>query len=164
MIANALGANVIAIDIDDHKLELAKELGAKAAINSKKVKNVSKEIVKLSGRGAHVSMDALGSQETCFNSVDCLRKRGKHIQVGLMTGNHRHPAVPMDKVLANELEMIGSHGMQAFRYPDMLEMIGEGILQPQKLVGKTVSLEQAVHELINMDKFQNIGVTVINSF
>ncbi len=164
MIANALGANVIAIDIDDHKLELAKELGAKAAINSQKVKNVSKEIVELSGRGAHVSMDALGSQKTCFNSVDCLRKRGKHIQVGLMTGNHRHPVVPMDKVLANELEMIGSHGMQAFRYSYMLQMIRKGILQPQKLVGKTVSLEQAAHELVNMDKFQNIGVTVINSF
>jgi alcohol dehydrogenase len=40
-----------------------------------------------------------------------------------MTGDHRHPKVPMDKVMANELEIIGSHGMQAFRYTEMFEMI-----------------------------------------
>ena len=164
MIAVTAGANVVAVDIDNKKLELAKKVGAVNVINAKVVKNVSKTIRNITGKGAHVSIDALGSQETCFNSVDCLRKRGKHIQVGLMTGNHKHPKVPMDKVVAYELEIIGSHGMQAFRYTEMFEMIKSGKLKPELLVGKTISLNEAPPALINMDTFENLGVTVINKF
>jgi alcohol dehydrogenase len=164
MIAAAAGANVIAIDIDNVKLELAKKVGAKVVINAKKIESVSEEIKKITVRGAHISIDALGSQETCFNSVSCLQKRGKHIQVGLMTGDHKHPKIPMDKVIANELEIIGSHGMQAFRYTEMFEMIKSGKLNPGLLVGKEISLEEAPEALINMNKFENVGVTVINKF
>jgi alcohol dehydrogenase len=161
MIAAAAGANVIAIDIDDEKLKLAEIVGANILINANKVESVSEEIKKQTARGAHLSLDALGSQETCFNSVSCLRKRGKHIQVGLMTGDHKHPKIPMDKVVAHELEVLGSHGMQAFRYTDMFEMIKSGKLKPELLVGKTISLDEAPEALIKMDKFENVGVTVI---
>ncbi|WP_167619009.1 zinc-dependent alcohol dehydrogenase family protein [Maribellus sediminis] len=163
-IAAGAGASVIAVDIDDKKLELARTLGANRVLNARLVKDVAAEIVRLSGRGAHVSIDALGSQETCFNSVSCLRKRGKHIQVGLMTGDHQHPVVPMDRVVAHELEIIGSHGMQAFRYEAVFEMIKSGKVQPEKLLGRTISLEEAPEALVNMDKFENLGVTVINKF
>jgi alcohol dehydrogenase len=133
-------------------------------INAKKVENVSAKIKTTTVRGAHLSIDALGSQETCFNSVSCVRKRGKHIQVGLMTGDHKHPKIPMDKVVANELEIIGSHGMQASRYIGMFEMIKTGKLKPELLVGKTISLIEATEALKNMDKFENLGVTVISKF
>lgn len=161
MIAAAAGANVIAIDIDYMKLELAKKVGANVLINATKLDNVSEEIKNITGRGAHISIDALGSQETCFNSVSCLRKRGKHIQVGLMTGDHKHPKIPMDKVVAHELEIIGSHGMQSFRYTEMFEMIKSGKLNPGLLVGKTILLEEAPEALVNMNRFENVGVTVI---
>ena len=161
MIANAAGANVIAVDIDDEKLKLAEKVGASVLINAKTVGSVSDEIKGITSRGAHISIDALGSQETCFNSISCLRKRGKHIQVGLMTGDHKHPKIPMDKVVANELEIIGSHGMQAFRYTEMFEMIKTGKLIPELLVGKTISLNEAPEALVNMNKFENVGVTVI---
>jgi alcohol dehydrogenase len=161
MIAAAAGANVIAVDIDDVKLELAGNTGASYLVNAKKVENVASEIRRLTVRGAHISIDALGSQETCFNSVSCLKKRGKHIQVGLMTGDHQHPKIPMDKVVAQELEIIGSHGMQAFRYIEMFEMIKTGKLNPGLLVGKTISLEEAPEALVIMNKFENVGVTVI---
>lgn len=164
MIAAAAGANVIAVDIDENKLQLAKKVGAITLINAKKVGLVFEEIKNITVRGAHLSIDALGSQETCFNSVSCLRKRGKHIQVGLMTGDHKHPKIPMDKVVSNELEIIGSHGMQAFRYAEMFEMIKTGKLKPELLVGKTISLEEAPKALMEMDKFENVGVTVINKF
>jgi alcohol dehydrogenase len=164
MIASAAGANVIAVDIDDEKLQFAKKVGANVLINARKVESISEEIKKVTVRGAHLSIDALGSQETCFNSVSCLRKRGKHIQVGLMTGDHKHPLLPMDKVVAHELEIIGSHGIQAFRYNEMFEMIKSGKLKPELLVGKTISLEEAPQALMNMNKFENVGVTVINKF
>lgn len=164
MIASAAGANVIAVDIDDEKLKMAKMAGANYVLNARKIEGISEEIKKITNRGAHLSIDALGSQETCFNSVACLRKRGKHIQVGLTTADHKHPKIPMDKVVAHELEIIGSHGMQSFRYSEMFEMIKSGKLKPEILVGKTISLHEAPQALVNMNKFENVGVTVINKF
>ena len=164
MIAESLGSQVIDKDSNDETLELATALGETKDGNVSKSSNVVEEVRELTHGGAHVSLDALGSQTTCFNSVANLRKRGKHIQVGLMTGNHQHPKVPMDKVLANELEILGSHGIQAFRYSAMLEMIKEGKLQPEKLVERTISLEEVIVELPNMDKFTNKGILVVDSF
>ena len=164
MIANALGAQVIAVDINDETLSLAEDLGAVATVNSNNSHNVVQEIRELTKGGAHVSLDALGHPETCFNSIANLRKRGKHIQVGLMAGDNRHPQVPMDRVIADELEIIGSHGMQAYKYPEVLEMIRSGKLAPQKMLEKTISLEESVKLLPEMDQFKSSGVTVINSF
>lgn len=164
LIAAALGAQVIAVDINDAALTLARELGAVAAVNSRQSADVVGEIRELTRGGAHVSLDALGHPETCFNSVANLRKRGKHIQVGLMTGADAHPRIPMDRVIAHELEILGSHGMQAHKYPQMLEMIKAGRLRPELLLEKTVSLREAVHLLPEMHTFKGRGVTVINSF
>jgi alcohol dehydrogenase len=164
MIANALGANVVAIDISDEKLDFAKSIGAVATVNATKTEAVVENIMDLTGGGAHVSVDAFGSPVTCFNSVANLRKRGKHIQVGLMLAEHRHPVVPMDKVIANELEILGSHGMQAHKYSALLAMIQAGKLFPEKLIGKTISLGESLDELANMDSFSGTGVTVIDSF
>ena len=164
MIADALGANVVAVDISDEKLELARSLGALAVVNANQTENVVEEIQDMTSGGVHVSIDALGSPQTCFNSMANLRKRGKHIQVGLMLGDHHHPPVPMDKIIAHELEILGSHGMQAHKYVDMMAMIEAGSLRPEKLIGKTISLEESLTELVNMDKFENTGVMVINKF
>ncbi len=164
MIANALGANVIAIDIGPRQLELARKLGAVATVDAKRTDDVVQAVKDISQGGAHVSIDALGSQQTCFNSIANLRKRGRHVQVGLMTGEHQHPNIPMDRVLANELEIVGSHGMQAHRYPEMMAMIGQGKLKPEKLLGEKISLEDSLTALVSMDRFDHAGVTVINSF
>jgi alcohol dehydrogenase len=164
MIAYALGAQVIAIDINPENLELAKELGALETIHAGHHPDIIEQVKSVTKGGAHVSVDALGSQETCFNSVANLRKRGKHIQVGLMTGDHQHPKVPMDQVLANELEIIGSHGMQAFKYPEMLDMIITGKLNPGLLLGHTISLEDAIEALPDMNSFDHKGILVIDSF
>ncbi|HLK28440.1 MAG TPA: zinc-dependent alcohol dehydrogenase family protein [Puia sp.] len=164
MIANALGANVIAIDIADDKLDFAKTIGAVETINAKDKTNIAEQIKEITKGGAHVSLDALGSEVTCFNSINSLRKRGKHIQVGLMVAEHKHPKIPMDKVIANELEIYGSHGMQAYNYVLMLEMIKNDKLFPQKLIGRNISLRDAVLELPDMNKFQGVGITMINKF
>ncbi len=164
MIANALGANVVAIDIAQDKLELAQRLGAVALIDSTSVDNVAEAVKSVTNGGAHVSIDALGHPQTCFNSVLSLRKRGKHIQVGLMLGEHSTPAIPMSRVVADELEILGSHGMQAHRYDAMMAMIQAGKLKPELLVGRKINLEQSIEALVNMDKFQGLGTTVITEF
>jgi alcohol dehydrogenase len=118
----------------------------------------------LSGGGAQVSLDALGSRETCRNSILCLAKRGRHVQVGLMEAEDRDPPVPMQVVIARELEIFGSHGMPAHSYGSMFELIRTGKLGPEHLVRKTVSLEEAARELIAMGEFVGVGVTVIDRF
>ena len=164
MIANALGANVIAVDINDEKLNFARSIGAVSTVNASASNDVVENIRHLTNGGVHVSIDALGSQVTCFNSIANLRKRGKHIQVGLMVGDHKHPKIPMDQVLSNELQILGSHGMQAHRYPELLSMIQAGKLQPEKLIGETISLQESLLRLVDMNDFSGSGVTVINEF
>ncbi|WP_286828635.1 MULTISPECIES: zinc-dependent alcohol dehydrogenase family protein [Kordiimonas] len=164
MIASAMGANVVAVDIADDKLNFAKSLGAVAVVNASPGTDVAEAVREITGGGAHASVDALGHPATCFNSVANLRKRGRHIQVGLMVADHAHPAVPMDAVIANELEILGSHGMQAHRYGAMMAMIESGKLAPERLIGKTVSLEEGIDILTAMDTFGSSGVTVIDRF
>ncbi|NQV85476.1 MAG: zinc-binding dehydrogenase, partial [Woeseiaceae bacterium] len=164
MIARALGANVVAVDITDEKLAIARSIGAQAGLNANTTSNVAEAIRDLTDGGAHVSVDAIGDAEVCFNSISCLRKRGRHIQVGLMVGDDSAPKVPMAKVMANELEIVGSHGMQAHRYVEMLEMISAGELSPEKLIGRTINLESSIDVLTSMHKFPGSGVTIITEF
>ena len=164
MIANALGANVAAVDIADDKLALAERLGAAVTINARSAASVPEALIEVTGGGAHVSLDALGHPETCFNSVASLRRRGKHVQVGLMLGDHSTPAVPMSRVIAYELEILGSHGMPAHRYDVMMPMILAGKLRPELLVGAEISLEESIDALISMDEFRGTGTTVVTKF
>lgn len=164
MIAAAMGAQVIAVDIDDQKLTEAKSLGACIALNTRKSTDLIEEVKSLTSGGAHLSIDALGSQETCYNSIANLRTQGRQVQVGLMAGADLDPAVPMHLVIAKELSIHGSHGMQSYRYQAVFDMIESGKLHPELLIGNTISLEEACTQLPRMNEFNNKGVTVINRF
>ncbi|MEQ1605222.1 MAG: zinc-dependent alcohol dehydrogenase family protein [Pyrinomonadaceae bacterium] len=163
MIAAAFGARVIAIDIVEDKLEFARSIGAEVAIDSR-YGNPAEAILDITDGGAHISIDALGNPEILMNSVSSLRKRGKHIQVGIMESGGHRPQIPIDKIIGRELEIIGSHGMQAHRYPEMLEMIRIGMLEPERLIGQTISLDESTAELSEMSSFSRTGVTVIDRF
>jgi alcohol dehydrogenase len=164
MIAAALGAQVVAIDVADDKLHFARSIGAREVVNVKTQADVIAAVRDLTGGGAHLSIDALGNPTTCFNSVACLRKRGRHVQVGLLLADQSRPALPMDRVVAHELEIFGSHGIQAHRYPAIFKMIATGKLQPQKLVGRRIPLAEAADALVQMDTFAGTGVTVVDRF
>ncbi len=164
MIAKAIGAQVIAIDINDAALAKASEVGADVTLNAQSSDHIIEVIRETTSGGAHVSLDALGSRETCYNSIAGLRKRGKHVQIGLMAGEHRDPPIPMGQVIAHELEIYGSHGMQAHDYPAMMQMIASGVLQPQQLITRTISLNETPSALMQMDAFRHIGVTIIDPF
>jgi len=164
MIAHALGAQVIAVDIDGKVLNLAKRLGTAVTIDAKENADVAGAIRDVTGRGADVSIDALGSVTTCSNSILCLRKRGRHVQVGLLAGEDYLPRIPMHQVIARELQIYGSHGMQASKYGEIFAMIVSGKLNPKAMMGKTVPLEDAPTELAKMGQFGSVGITVIDRF
>jgi alcohol dehydrogenase len=155
MIAAAAGARVIAVDIDPGKLARARELGAEHGVSE----NPLAAIRELTGGGAHVSLDALGSTETCGNSIRCLRRRGRHVQVGLLLGEGRTVPVPMSRVIARELRVLGVHGMAVRHYDGLLRALPG--LDPGRLVAKTIGLDAAGDELTAMGRFAQEGVTVV---
>jgi D-arabinose 1-dehydrogenase-like Zn-dependent alcohol dehydrogenase len=163
-IATALGANVIAIDIQDDKLEAAKQQGAVATVNAAKTEPVS-AVMQLTKGGSHVSVDALGVAATCRNAVMGLRKRGRHLQVGLTSSAEKGEiALPIDLIVLKEIRVIGSVGMQAPHYPTMLRMVEQGRLKPGDLVHRTIPLEEAGNVVAAMDDFATLGVTVIDKY
>jgi alcohol dehydrogenase len=164
MIAAALGAQPVAIDISESKLALARACGAVATINGAQVPDVVGAVREATRGGAHVSIDALGSPATCFNSISNLRRRGRHVQIGLMLGEHAAPKIPMAQVIGHELEIYGSHGMQSWRYEAMLAMIETGRFDPAGLIGQHISLDEAAVALTAMDKASGAGISVITRF
>jgi len=162
MIARAMGARIIAVDIQQDKLDMASRLGADVVLNGREVPDVVSAIRDITAGGANVSMDALGSRQTCYNSVACLAKRGRHVQVGLMLADQSHADIPMDMVVARELELYGSHGIQAHRYDVLLALVASGRLHPELLVTDRYTLEEGIGFLQKMDEFPGVGIRVID--
>jgi alcohol dehydrogenase len=156
MIAKSFGAKVIAIDINEVALENAKSAGAEIVLPAA---NAIDEIQKLGG--AHISVDALGSQSTANSSVLSLRRLGKHIQLGLLLSEDGLTPMSMARVIGWELELIGSHGMAAIDYPKMLSMVSSGKLNPELFIKSIISLEEATEALRNMNNSIQNGITVI---
>lgn len=163
-IASALGANVIAVDVSDEKLALATAEGAAATVNAAKDEPVG-AIAALTGGGAHVSVDALGIAATCRNSIMSVRKRGRHLQIGLTSAAEQgEVAVPIDLLVLKEVSIVGSLGMQAPHYAGMLRMVEAGRLRPGRLVQRRIGLEDASGVLEAMDRFSTVGVVVIERY
>lgn len=159
-IGKALGARVIAVDITEAKCLMAASLGAESVINGRTA-NVTDAIRELSGGGVHASIDALGHPETFRNSIHSLRKGGKHLQVGLMPANGGKAEVPMARVIAHELQLIGSHGMQAHRYAAMFRFIRDSGIDLAHIVRETIDLTQAAELLPIMNSDPSAGIRVL---
>jgi alcohol dehydrogenase len=162
MIASALGARVVAVDVVPAALDRARAVGATAVVDAGSDPDPAATIREITGGGARVSLDALGSSATAVASVRCLRRRGRHVQVGLLFGPSATPPIPMDLVIAHELEIYGSHGMAAHEYPPMLALVADGTLRPDRLVGSVIDLASAGTALAAMDRAaSSAGMTVI---
>lgn len=161
MIATAIGARVIAVDRSAGALEVARTLGAEQVVLADG-SDVPAAVHALTGGGAHVSVDAVGSEQTCADAVLSLRRRGRHVQVGLLPSASGLSPVPMARAIAWELDLLGSHGMAAEDYPGMLELIARGTLRPQDLIERTVSLAEAAEMLPVMDTASPAGMTIID--
>jgi alcohol dehydrogenase len=164
LIGAALGARVIAVDVAPAALDRARELGADQVIDAAAAgADPAAAIQELTSGGAHVSLDTLGSPATAAGSVRCLRRRGRHVQVGLLLGPDAAAPLPMDLVIARELEIYGSHGMAARDYPAMLDLIARQTLQPGRLIGRVIGLAEAGAALAAMSQPPAAaGMTVID--
>lgn len=165
-IGSALGANVIAVDINDEPLALSETVGAQSLINSSEVMDVPSEINNITNGGAQISVDALGVEETILNSVNSLSTQGQHIQIGMSSTDENNEGIPLpvNDVVGSEIEYIGSKGMPSQRYDEMVNMIQTGKLKPAKVVNKRVNLDEVSDRLRAMDDYQNVGIEVITEF
>ena len=159
MIAKAQGAVVYAVDINDGALEVAASLGAQT-INSRTTDPVA--FLQDLG-GADVAVDALGSEATAGASVLSLARGGRHLQLGLLLTPSGLTTMPMARVIAWELDLLGSHGMAARDYPEMLALVASGALDPSLLVKREVGLEEGAIALADLDKQGTGGITIINA-
>lgn len=160
MIASALGARVIAVDRHIGALDAAKALGAEHVLAAGD--SVPDRVHEITGGGSHVAIDAVGSEATCADAIFSLRRRGRHVQVGLLPPVDGHPRVPMARVLGWELDLLGSHGMAAAGYPDMLALIDNGTLAPQRLIERIIGLGEAAALLPEFDRAAPAGITIID--
>ncbi|MBU9764142.1 zinc-dependent alcohol dehydrogenase family protein [Mycobacterium sp. TNTM28] len=160
MIAKAFGAKVVAVDVNDDALAAARGAGADVLINSVEIADVATEVRERTGGGGHIGIDAIGDPALAASSVSALRRRGRHIQVGLLLGDAARTSFPMDRVIAHELSILGSHGMPAVDYPAMLDRIAAGALDPERLVTRRISLDDAPAALAGMDT-PTAGMTII---
>jgi D-arabinose 1-dehydrogenase-like Zn-dependent alcohol dehydrogenase len=161
MIGTALGARVVAVDVSAVALSRAAALGAVEGVTASGPADVAAEVVRITGGGAHVSVDAIGSPATVLASVLSLRRRGHHVQVGLLHDEDASPRLPMDRVIAHELVLHGSHGMAAHEYPAMIDLVRSGALNPGRLVGSVIGLDDVPEALAAMDGMAADGITVI---
>ncbi|MFB0629812.1 zinc-dependent alcohol dehydrogenase family protein [Streptomyces sp. AB3(2024)] len=163
MIAAAAGARVVAVDTAPAARELALSFGAAHALDPRAAgpAGAAGAVRELTRGGAHLSLDALGSPATAAASVAGLRRRGRHVQVGLLPAESGPAALPMDRVIGWELEVLGSHGMAAHAYPPMLELVRSGALRPDLLVTRSLPLSGAPAALAAMGSAPGSGVTVV---
>jgi D-arabinose 1-dehydrogenase-like Zn-dependent alcohol dehydrogenase len=161
MIARALGAHVVAVDRNREALAVAAELGAEHVLVAVGT-DIPSAVRDLLGGGSDVAIDAVGSEQTCASAILSLRRRGRLVQVGLLPPIEGHPRVPMDRVIGWELDVLGSHGMAAADYPQMLALIEAGSLQPQRLIERTIGLDEAAALLPGFDQATVAGMTLID--
>ena len=166
MVAVAAGARVVAVDVTAGALELAGRFGAAELVDASTT-DAARAVRAVTGGGAAVSLDALGSHPTAAASVRSLAKRGRHVQVGLLppalpSSGDREPSLPMARVIAHELEIVGSHGMAAHDYPAMLAMVAAGRLRPDLLVTRRLTLDDGADALAAMgEPGYPAGITVL---
>ncbi|AUG48370.1 alcohol dehydrogenase [Haloarcula taiwanensis] len=164
-IASALGASVIAVDIREDPLAMARDVGATAVVDASAVADVPAAIEAETDGGAEVSVDALGRAETCRNSVRCLRPRGTHVQVGLTTDAERgEVALPTDWITRWDIDVLGSRGMPPSRYDELLRLVADGTLNPGALVTRRVALEEVSERLAAMTDYGTDGIELVTEF
>ena len=128
---------VYVVDVDASRLELATQLGATAVVNAKST-DAAAEIVKLSGGGVAVALEAVGSSVTIRTAVDCVRKGGTVTLIGNVVPTAE---IPLQAVVSRQLRLQGS-AASAGEYPRCIEMLTSGKIDVHPLISAVGKLEE----------------------
>ena len=126
---------------------------------------MAEAIRELSGGGVHVSVAALGRREMVLNSVNSLRKGGRHVQVGLTSQEEQGVVgLPIDMMIEAEIEFVGSVGNPHVHYPELLALVERGRFHPASLITREIALADVNEVIEAMTSFQTIGFNLITEF
>ena len=157
-IAKAItNAKIICVDLDDSKLEIAKEMGAHYTLNSKDSETAQKILSICNDKGADSVVDFVNAPPTAKLGLSVLRKRGNLILVGLFGGSIELSLVTIP------LKSITIQGAYTGNYDDMVELLGlarKGTINP--VISKRYTLDDANIALEDLKARKILGRAVIN--
>jgi S-(hydroxymethyl)glutathione dehydrogenase/alcohol dehydrogenase len=143
-IAHAFGASqIIAVDVRDDKLEVARQAGATDVVNSTKTDAVAAVRELTGGQGVDVAFEVLGLQQTFVQAFECIRDGGRMVAVGIAPGKTTAP-IEITRVVRRSLRLLGSYGARTRTdMPEIIRLAERGIFRPEKMVTKRYSLDEA---------------------
>jgi len=163
LLGRALGARVVVVDVVNEKLDYARTLGADAVVNADET-DAAQAIREITGGGADLAIEALGTETTTLTAIKSLRKLGRMVQVGMPAGKHVQMSIPMDRIYGGQLAVYGTRGMPGWRYPSLFNLLGAGQLDLNPLVTRTIDLSRVGEELAAFDHPAPPGVAVVTDF
>ncbi|EPS70775.1 hypothetical protein M569_03980, partial [Genlisea aurea] len=161
-IARAFGASeIIAVDIQDEKLEKAKTFGATHVVNSKTEDAVAKIREITGGRGVDVAVEALGRSQTFLQCVQSVRDGGKAVMIGLTLSGTKGE-VDINHLVRRQIKVVGSYGGRARQdLPKLVKLAERGIFDIEATVSRKCRFEDAAEAYRDLDRGNIVGRAVV---
>ncbi len=138
-VVKAAGANsVFVVDIQDHRLKMAQELGALWVINPEKEDPVARVLQETKGLGVDRSFEAVGLEKTLRQSAECLKKGGICILIGLFE-EPWEVKFPVNLFVQKEIQLRGSRGY-CWDFQIALELVRAGKVKLAPLISHSLPL------------------------
>jgi L-iditol 2-dehydrogenase len=129
---------VIAVDLDEKRLELAKKLGASEAFHAKQ-ENLANHLREIcGGDGADASFEVVGAAAPLDLAIRCVRKGGQVVLIGNLQPN---TPFPLQEVVTRQITIKGSCSC-AGEYPEAIRRIEDGSIQVEPLLSATAPLAE----------------------
>jgi L-iditol 2-dehydrogenase len=132
---------VIAVDLDELRLTLARELGASATINPKQTDAVAAVMELTGGEGADLAVEVVGNASGLATAIGCVRRGGV---VGLIGNLAPEVPFPLQAVVTRELTLVGNCA-SAGEYPRALELVASGAIRVAPLINAVAPLAEGQH-------------------
>lgn len=136
--ATLAGARVIAIDVNEQRLDIARTLGAVETVNPNEVERIDRHVRKLTDGGVDVAFEAIGNPKTIRVAFSLLRRGGRLCVIGYSADEVTLSAA---KLMYFELEVVGSLGCGAGEYPEIIGLVEAGRLRLDIIVSGCIPLD-----------------------
>ncbi|KAL3630261.1 hypothetical protein CASFOL_023245 [Castilleja foliolosa] len=161
-IAKAFGASeIIAVDVQDEKLQKAKIFGATHAINALKEDAVAKIKDITGGRGVDIAVEALGRPQTFSQCVQSVRDGGKAVMIGLTLSGAKGE-IDINHLVRRQIKVIGSYGGRARQdLPKLIKLAERGIFNLEAAVSRKCKFEEVGEAYKDLDSGNIVGRAVV---
>jgi succinate semialdehyde reductase (NADPH) len=161
-IAHAFGASqIIAIDVRDDKLEIARRVGATDIVNSRTT-NATEYVREITdGHGVDVAFEVLGRPETFTQALEIIGDGGRMVAVGIAPGKTSAP-VEITRLVRRGLRIIGSYGARTRAdMPEIIRLAARGTFRPETIVTKQFPLVEADAAYQALDRGEIVGRAIV---